>query len=622
MVSRLPVARYLIFIFTLLIVSNAIADSPLRVSPTSVAIQVGALAKITVTGYSGTVTVTSSNTSVATVSYASGVATVKGVKVGKTSIKIKGRKKEKTVTVNVISASTNSLTVLPGSLSLTMGTTGNLGIANASGAVTVTSSNPAVATASFASNKVNVNAISVGTTTLTIKDSNVSLSVPISVISGTVVTPAIGNYTLLAWNDLGMHCMDGIDFSVFSILPPYNTLHAQLKNKSGGLVTSGVNLTYEAVRDSTGSINTISHTKTNFWDWSGRLLGLTLPIDVGVNLDGIATGTPEPGNETPSLTPAPMTYNAEYKWYEAEGIPITPIDDSGKKNFYPTVKVVAKDTVGNVLATTTTVLPVSDEMTCSGCHASTTSTNPAQIAAKPASGWVNDANKEKDWKRNILRLHDERKLSLALYKSALIQTGYNTNGLLATADSGKPVLCASCHASNAYFDKKNKTSIMKGVTGIRPFTQVLHLKHGSVKDPATQLSLDSNGDRTACYLCHPGSKTQCLRGAMGKAKDGAGNLQMSCQSCHGGMKAVGSPTRHGWIDQPTCESCHNSSAPNRRAISGVGNATNGKPVVPADHTFATNANAPAISGLSPNLYRFSTGHGGLQCESCSRCNPC
>ncbi|MBD3800982.1 MAG: hypothetical protein IE886_05935, partial [Campylobacterales bacterium] len=36
------------------------------------------------------------------------------------------------------------------------------------------------------------------------------------------------DYTLLAWNDLGMHCMDGKDFSVFSILPPYNNLNAQL----------------------------------------------------------------------------------------------------------------------------------------------------------------------------------------------------------------------------------------------------------------------------------------------------------------------------------------------------------------------------------------------------------
>ena len=32
-----------------------------------------------------------------------------------------------------------------------------------------------------------------------------------------------GNYMLTAWNDLGMHCMDGKDFSVFSILPPYRS---------------------------------------------------------------------------------------------------------------------------------------------------------------------------------------------------------------------------------------------------------------------------------------------------------------------------------------------------------------------------------------------------------------
>ena len=32
---------------------------------------------------------------------------------------------------------------------------------------------------------------------------------------------------LLGWNNLGMHCMDS-DYSVFSVLPPYNTIEAQL----------------------------------------------------------------------------------------------------------------------------------------------------------------------------------------------------------------------------------------------------------------------------------------------------------------------------------------------------------------------------------------------------------
>jgi hypothetical protein len=483
-------------------------------------------------------------------------------------------------------------------------------VSNGSGTVKVVSSKTTVATASYANGKITVKGIKVGSATLTISDSKTTLTVPVSVNS--ITPPAAGNYTLLAWNDLGMHCMDGLDFSVFAILPPYNTLHAQLKDKAGKLITSNVKLTYEAVADSTGSINTKSYTKTNFWDEVGLLVGLNPANDVGLNLDGLATGTPAPGNDTPSLVPAPMTYNAEYHWYEAEGIPITPFDDAGKKNFYPTVKVVAKDLAGNVLATTTTVLPVSDEMTCKGCHASTTATNnPAQIAAKPVAGWVNDANPDKDWKRNILRLHDERELSTPLFQSALLQKGYKTEGLLATADSGQPVLCVGCHASNAYFDKKNKKTVMGGIKDIPPFTQALHIKHATVKDPATQLALDSIGDRSACYLCHPGSTTKCLRGAMGKAVDAKGDSLMSCQSCHGNMAAVGNAARQGWYNEPTCESCHNSTAPNKRALSGVD--AKGVAIVPTDHTFATNANTP-VPGL--NLYRFSTGHGGLQCEAC------
>ncbi len=44
----------------------------------------------------------------------------------------------------------------------------------------------------------------------------------------------LGNYTLVAWNDLGMHCMDK-DYSVFSILPPYNVLHAQDQPPDGAV---------------------------------------------------------------------------------------------------------------------------------------------------------------------------------------------------------------------------------------------------------------------------------------------------------------------------------------------------------------------------------------------------
>lgn len=72
-------------------------------------------------------------------------------------------------------------------------------------------------------------------------------------------------WRLVAWNDLGMHCLDA-DFSAFVILPPYNTIHAQLIDPAGQLVTvpGSVTVTYEAVADATGSINRSSVGKTNF----------------------------------------------------------------------------------------------------------------------------------------------------------------------------------------------------------------------------------------------------------------------------------------------------------------------------------------------------------------------
>lgn len=509
------------------------------------------------------------------------------------------------------------LRVSPSSVIMNVGATTTLAVSNASGSVSAISHETSVVSASYASGKITLKGLKAGSTSVTVKDSRTSKEIPVFVMATSTGGGTTGGgtttgaYTLLAWNDLGMHCMDGLDFSVFAILPPYNSLHAQLKDKAGKLIASNVKITYEAVADSTGSINTSSSNKTNFWSWVNGLVGLNPAPDVGLNLDGLATGTPAPGNKTPSRTPAPMTYNTQYGWFEAEGIPVTPFDDTFKKNFYPTVKVVAKDLNGKVLATTTTVLPVSDEMTCKACHSSITTGNAAAMAAKPTTGWVFDANADRDWKKNILKLHDQNKLSNTLYKTGLSQNGYNASGLLATANGGKPVLCVACHASNAYFDKLNKTTVMKGVAGTTPFTQALHTKHATVKDPATLLPLDNINDRTSCYLCHPGSETQCLRGAMGKAVDAAGKPLMSCQSCHGNNAQVGNPARQGWYNEPTCEACHNKAAPNRRALTGVN--ANGTAIVPTDHTFATNANTP-VAGL--NLYRFSKGHGGLQCEAC------
>ena len=84
-------------------------------------------------------------------------------------------------------------------------------------------------------------------------------------------------YRIIAANDLGMHCVDA-DFSVFSILPPYNVVNAQVIKRSptGMPVLVGdtaVVLRYSSIADAAGSINTTSSGKTNFWRYVARLYG-------------------------------------------------------------------------------------------------------------------------------------------------------------------------------------------------------------------------------------------------------------------------------------------------------------------------------------------------------------
>ncbi len=85
---------------------------------------------------------------------------------------------------------------------------------------------------------VTVKGVAAGSTVVAVKDSKVTVNVPVTVLGSTAGS---ARYALIAWNDLGMHCMDGKDYSVMSILPPFNNLHAQLVNATTGkAVTTGV----------------------------------------------------------------------------------------------------------------------------------------------------------------------------------------------------------------------------------------------------------------------------------------------------------------------------------------------------------------------------------------------
>ena len=247
--------------------------------------------------------------------------------------------------------------------------------------------------------------------------------------------------------------------------------------------------------------------------------------------------------------------------------------------------------------------PVSDEMDCRKCHASG-----AGAAARPTAGWENDGNNKHDFRLNILRLHDEKELGNPVFQAALQTAGYSSQGLYMTAKSGTAILCATCHSSEALPGT--------GVAGVPALTQAMHASHANVISADTGQPLNAASNRSACYQCHPGSSTQCLRGAMGAAIDqNTGQLAMQCQDCHGSMSQVGSTSRVGWLDEPTCQACHTGTATSNngqiRYTSVFDNNGNMRQAV--NQTFATNANTPA-AGVS--LYRFSKGHGGLQCSAC------
>ena len=396
------------------------------------------------------------------------------------------------------------------------------------------------------------------------------------------VDPQIAStpYTLIAWSELGMHCLDGKDYSVFAVLPPYNVIHAQLLKKGDPpvAITSGVTITYQAVADAKKSINTISSTKTNFWSYVQTLFHTNPPPDTGIA-----------GYKVQSKKPQAMSYNAAEKFWEAVGVPTLGVDDAGKFNPYPMAKLVAKDSTGKILATAKIVLSVSDEMSCKTCHASGSDPN-----AQPAGGWVNNSDLAKDVKLNILKKHDDR-WNISPYLSQLKANGYVYQAsLYQTAVGGTAVLCAACHSDNALG--------APGLAGIGSESADMHKLHGPQLLLANNQTLDQNShtdDQKSCYLCHPGPVTQCKRGAMNK---------VLCANCHGDLTYASNPTRNPWLVEPSCQLCHQNS---QRYGSTFDNNGNWRPVT--DSTFATNPNVP-INGS--DLYRFSSGHGGVFCSGC------
>jgi hypothetical protein len=336
------------------------------------------------------------------------------------------------------------------------------------------------------------------------------------------------SYVVLAWNNLGMHCYNP-DFQDLAVLPPYNTLWAQVVKVGDPpqFVTSGITIEYQFPH------NTYSAGKTNFWTWAEQIFDLSAPLPPNIGLTGKGL--------TGKMDLIQDAVLGDH--FEAEGIPLTEYYDSDKKlrkpDPYQLAQITVLDGTGQILAQTMTVAPVSSEMQCINCHADdgdATTLYPIKPTGKMET--------------NILSLHDYLNSGNSLAQPSLM--------------SRRPVLCATCHASNALG--------APGIPGVSSLSYAMHNHHNENLVP------DITPDSTdGCYNCHPGSKTQCLRDAMSQ------NFAFNCTTCHGNMVDVASLDREPWLTEPRCDnaSCH-----------GAG------------------------YGLDQPLYRESRGHGGIYCAGC------
>lgn len=399
-------------------------------------------------------------------------------------------------------------------------------------------------------------------------------------------------------------------------------------------------------------------------------------VPTSIKLRAFKANDPQPFRAYEAAWPLfinfPFGYAASnLNWFAAEGIPMTSVDDAGRINPFPLIRVQAKlNSTGKVAASTDVVVPVSAEANCRSCHepapygngiATGQLSTPAVPTQDPQYGRVLELASE-EWAADIneLQLHDQ-------LHGTKIYTGYSTK----TGTAPQPVLCQTCHYSPALDLAQLGPQSGNGLqqTVHETNSRVMHWSHGNIMVNGSKLFPDmpppNDARRTvplgsppnsftmgvlqaSCYQCHPGQRTECLRGTMYAS---AGQV---CQDCHGQMAQVAddfsknqpgggfilrsdfytNPTtpRVPWANEPTCGSCHTGDAANNMAgASGtvvsedmitlaqayLANDPKATPILPTNMRFAEPRVTTGTAAGNPQLFRLSTdSHGGVFCEGC------
>jgi mono/diheme cytochrome c family protein len=325
-------------------------------------------------------------------------------------------------------------------------------------------------------------------------------------------------YVLLAWNNLGMHCISDSD-PWFVILPPANDLHAQLirRGETPEVVTEGVTVSF-AVEP--GFEQPQDH--VDFWKHAPSTFGADL--EPGVGLAGHGTsGT--------------MKVDEDGGLFAAAAIPVVPYKD-GRYHPYPLFTIEARDdATGEVVAATRVVAPTSTEMGCSKCH---------------GGGWRVDgvAGFTDEASRGILAVHDK----------------HSGTDLVARAERGEPLLCQSCHPDPVL-----------GAEGREGLLNLPASLHGWHANYLRGMGADACA---LCHPADPQGATACLRGGHSLSLDCTschGKLEDHALSLLKAEHEAGKPGaarlmehlaprtvatvdevvgRTPWLQEPDCLGCH------------------------------------------------------------------
>ncbi|WP_419786381.1 cytochrome ubiquinol oxidase subunit I [Pseudodesulfovibrio sp.] len=326
-------------------------------------------------------------------------------------------------------------------------------------------------------------------------------------------------YVLLAWNNLGMHCISDC-YAEWVLLPPANDIFAQLIRRGDvpEVVTSGVKLTYfvEPGFENPSKV-------CDFWKHAKSLFGTQPENNIGLSGNGLRGS---------------MKFHEDHNWFEAALIPVKPYPERGGYNPYPIFTVQAHDENGKLLAETRTVAPTATEMGCKNCHG-----GPWKV--DNLAGISNETG------RDVLVAHD--RLS-------------NTE-LVAKAKGATPQLCQSCHPDP--------------VLGAKGNPELLNLPAALHGFHANFLAGRGSEACAYCHPNRPDGPTRCLRGTHGEAdigcvrchgymedhalallkhedeagKKGAKRLMANLKPRLGESVEAINP-RLPWMQEPDCATCH------------------------------------------------------------------